>query len=94
MFGKALELATPADRAAYLEQACGGDAALRGEVEGLLVALGKAGRFMSHPAVAPPDLAVARPDEAVGTAIGPYKLLQKIGEGGMGAVTSPSKTSP
>jgi len=94
VFGKALELATPADRAAYLDQACGGDAALRGKVEGLLAALGKAGRFMSHPAVAPPDLALPRPDEAAGTAIGPYKLLQKLGEGGMGAVYLAEQDQP
>ena len=60
VFGKALDLEAPADRAAYLEQACGGDTALRGEVEGLLAALDRAGRFMSHPAVAPPDPAVPR----------------------------------
>jgi serine/threonine protein kinase/Tfp pilus assembly protein PilF len=94
VFGKALELETPADRATYLDQACGGDAALRGEVEGLLAALGKAGRFMSHPAVAPPDVAAPRPDEAVGTAIGPYKLLQKLGEGGMGAVYLAEQDQP
>jgi eukaryotic-like serine/threonine-protein kinase len=94
VFGKALELEAPADRAAYLDQACGGDAALRGQVEGLLAALGKAGRFMSHPAVAPPDLAVPRRDEAVGTAIGPYKLLQKLGEGGMGAVYLAEQDQP
>jgi len=86
VFGKALELATPADRAAYLDQTCGRDAALRGEVEGLLAALGDAGGFMTHPAVAPPDLAAPGPDVTVGTTIGPYTLLQKLGEGGMGAV--------
>ena len=87
IFGKALELATPAERTAYLEQACVDDDALRGEVEGLLAALEKAGPFMDHPAAAAPDTPVSSSgEEAVGIVIGPYKLSHKLGEGGMGVV--------
>src|SRR5262245_62017801 len=50
IFGKALELAAPAERAAYLDQACGGDTTLRSDVEGLLDALAKANDFMTRPA--------------------------------------------
>src|SRR5437870_4748347 len=94
IFGKALELTT-AQRAGYLEQACGDDAVLRGEVQGLLDALDKAGGFMSHPAVAPIDTAAPQSgDEAIGTMIGPYKVLQKLGEGGMGAVYLAEQEQP
>jgi serine/threonine protein kinase len=95
IFGKALELLTPAERAAYLEQACGDDAALRREVDGLLQALAKAGHFMDHPAVASPGPSISPSDEeAVGVVIGPYKLSQKLGEGGMGVVYLAEQEQP
>jgi serine/threonine protein kinase/tetratricopeptide (TPR) repeat protein len=86
VFGKAIELTSPADRVAYLDRVCGSDPALRGEVEGLLAALQRAGRFMSHPAVSPSDAEAPESDEAIGTVIGAYTLVEKLGEGGMGAV--------
>src|SRR5438552_16523247 len=86
IFGHALEMESAIDRAAYLDQVCGGDAALRAEVEGLLGALDRAGGFLRQPAAAPEGMAAYTPPEATGTRIGPYKLLQLLGEGGMGAV--------
>ena len=71
---------------ASLKEACGGDEALRERVQALLIAHNKAGSFL-EPAVA--TLAVTNEEpvsERPGTAIGPYKLLQQIGEGGMGIV--------
>jgi hypothetical protein len=52
IFGRALEIDAAADRAAYLDEACGGDAGLRAEVEGLLATLGRAGAFLRRPAAA------------------------------------------
>jgi hypothetical protein len=52
VFETALAKATPAERSAYLEEVCAGDAALRQRVEALLQAHEKAGDFLEQPAVA------------------------------------------
>ncbi|MBI3411918.1 MAG: protein kinase [Planctomycetes bacterium] len=94
IFGKALELPTPQERAAYLAEACGADAVLRADVEGLLQALGKAGNFLK-PATSPEATVVSPPaSERLGMRIGPYKLLQEIGEGGMGTVYLAEQEEP
>ncbi len=84
LFGQALEIASPADRAAFLDQVCRDNPALRAELEGLLKASAKAGQFMNRPAG--PTGATTVPLEVPSDPIGPYKLLQKLGEGGMGTV--------
>jgi serine/threonine-protein kinase len=83
IFCDALELASPGERAAYLDRACGGDADLRRRVERLLEAHAEADGFLA----AGPSVAAATADlvaEAGGTVLGPYKLVELIGEGGMG----------
>jgi serine/threonine protein kinase/tetratricopeptide (TPR) repeat protein len=86
IFGKAVELSSASARAAYLEEACHGDSRLRAEVESLLKARVDAGAFLAGPGA---NLTTTL-DEAIierpGTVIGPYKLLEQIGEGGMGLV--------
>ena len=69
----------PADRSAFLQEACGGDEALREEVESLLAEEGRAGDFMKDPVV-------GAPESFVGTTILHYKVVEKLGEGGMGVV--------
>jgi serine/threonine protein kinase/tetratricopeptide (TPR) repeat protein len=89
VFGRALEIESPAARAAYLDEACGTDAGLRAELEGLLATLGRAGEFMRRPAAAVAVGMTASYEsltERPGTIIGPYKLMEQIGEGGMGQV--------
>lgn len=81
----ALEL-PPADRSAYLEQACGGDAGLRAEVESLLQSYGEAGEFIDSPALGTPLAIDESAEAAVGTVVGAYRVTGIIGEGGMGTV--------
>src|SRR5688572_14874222 len=84
---------SPDQRGAYLEAGCGGDSALRAEIESLLKSHEEAGRFLASPTGETPRISgsdvpkVTVPSrEGPGARIGPYKLLQLIGEGGFGSV--------
>src|SRR6516225_2437490 len=96
LFAAALAMESPEERAAYLDQACGPDQQLRAQVEELLAAYPKVERFLESPAPAPQ--LVATVDEPVtegpGTVVGPYKLLEQIGEGGFGVVFLAEQTQP
>jgi hypothetical protein len=104
IFNSALERATSAESAAYLDGACGDDAAMRARIETLLQAHGAAGGFLPSdepkpPAAAPAKTIVMTPDmfpvtERPGDHIGRYKLLQKIGEGGCGVVYMAEQAEP
>ena len=89
IFTIALTRENPAERAAFLDEACSGDDALRLRVESLLVEYQRLGSFMDVPSTLN-----QAPQERLGTQIGPYKLLQQIGEGGMGVVYMAEQTEP
>src|SRR5207245_2184384 len=84
----------PAQRQAYIDAACAGDEALRREVNDLLRHCEQKGSFLESPV---PALAAITPDllsEGPGTVIGPYKLLEQIGEGGFGVVYMAEQQEP
>jgi eukaryotic-like serine/threonine-protein kinase len=92
LFLKALKLSSPEERAAFLAQACAGKPELRAQVDSLLEAHQQAGSFLEDPATATmPERPVA---ERPGTVIGPYKLLEQIGEGGFGVVYMAEQERP
>src|SRR5207248_10359111 len=90
LFHRALALPA-ADRPRFLAAACGPDEDARRRVEKLIAAHDDPDSFLDGPAVESPTAAHApaaesAPAEQVGGRVGPYKLLQRLGEGGMGEV--------
>ncbi len=106
IFEAALAQINAAHRQAYLEKACAGDAALRRRIERLLATHEHADQFFAECASgikhswakdeseAEHFTKKTEPDEQLGTRVGSYKLLQKIGEGGCGVVYMAEQEKP
>jgi WD40 repeat protein/serine/threonine protein kinase len=95
IFLNALEITSPAERQAYIAAQCGDDEALRREVEEFLQHHDRLGSFLEAPGPASSaTIDLPANTERPGSRIGPYKLLQQIGEGGMGAVFMAEQIEP
>src|SRR5262245_31378418 len=88
LLDEALEL-SPLERAAFLDQACAGNPALREDVDAVLEAHGKTGSFLDEPAIAAAakQMAADQNRSLVGRTLdGHYEVMTLIGAGGMGEV--------
>src|SRR4030095_15822977 len=106
VFCQAVEITDPEQRRQFLDQACGADKLLRERVEGLLEISKTAGDFFEKcapafnavPTDADQNLStdewVFEPETPETSRIEPYKLLQKIGEGGCGVVYMAEQEKP
>jgi serine/threonine protein kinase len=92
IYWEAAQIVSEEERAAYLDRICGADSRLRQRVVQLLKVRAAADNLLEAPA------AIATLDEPVGekpgTVIGPYKLLEQIGEGGFGVVYMAEQQHP
>src|SRR6185295_20275706 len=78
----------PEERALFLDAACAGDGQLLREATSLVNAYDEAGDFIEEPAISHDARVIigGDPTDKIGCEIGPYKIIDRLGAGGMGEV--------
>ena len=78
----------PRERAAFLDEACAGDDELRSEAAELINAHDEAGDFIEQPAIAQDARVIVGDQPGIngGRVVGPYRIIERLGAGGMGEV--------
>jgi eukaryotic-like serine/threonine-protein kinase len=95
LFAAAVSIADPVDRGAFLDRECAGRADLRRRLDQLLEAHGKSHPVLDLSNVGDPNATVIPASSLVGTIVaGRYKLLDEIGDGGMGTVYMAEQREP
>jgi serine/threonine protein kinase/tetratricopeptide (TPR) repeat protein len=94
LFIAAIQIAEPQKRQSYLNQACGNDPKLLSRILALIEAFESAGSFLGPVNSQLPETQDSASQFQLHDQIGPYKLLQKIGEGGMGVVWMAEQQEP
>jgi serine/threonine protein kinase/Flp pilus assembly protein TadD len=94
IFNAARQMVTPEARRQYVQEACGTDLDLQRRVEALLRAHEEEETFLTFPTEEFRAILGASTNEGPEASIGPYRLIHRIGEGGMGAVFLAEQTQP
>ncbi len=97
LFAQLLDIPDATGQAAFLDRACGGDADLRQRLDRLLNWHHAVGNFLESSPVVRDETATFVPPEAIegaGARVGPYQLLELIGQGGMGEVFMAEQSDP
>ena len=94
IFDIARQIGAAEARCLFIETACGEDRVLQERVEALLRVNDEQGTFLESPAASIQGAINATRSEGIGTLIGPYKLIEQIGEGGFGVVFKAEQQHP